>query len=144
MQKCKIKENTNNYNSSANIIYDTGTKYHKSDIYKYLSLDEKRLFENNKIYMHDSEYFDITLNCVSISLENLFNNELNINNIKLETPKNLHEIFTQLNIFIINIENEISGGLTLVNFDYELDKLLPLKTLVMSRLFFKFSFLASI
>ena len=49
MQKCKIKENTNNYNSSANIIYDTGTKYHKSDIYKYLSLDEKRLFENNKI-----------------------------------------------------------------------------------------------
>ena len=99
MQKCKIKENTNNYNSSANIIYDTGTKYHKSDIYKYLSLDEKRLFENNKIYMHDSEYFDITLNCVSISLENLFNNELNINNIKLETPKNLHEIFTQLNIF---------------------------------------------
>ena len=45
MQKCKIKENTNNYNSSANIIYDTGTKYHKSDIYKYLSLDEKRLFE---------------------------------------------------------------------------------------------------
>lgn len=124
MQKCKIKENTNNYNSSANIIYDTGTKYHKSDIYKYLSLDEKRLFENNKIYMHDSEYFDITLNCVSISLEDLFNNELNINNIKLETPKNLHEIFTQLNIFIINIENEISGGLTLVNFDYELDKLL--------------------
>ena len=95
-----------------------------SPIAYWVSNEYRNIFENNKIYMHDSEYFDITLNCVSISLENLFNNELNINNIKLETPKNLHEIFTQLNIFIINLENEISGGLTLVNFDYELDKLL--------------------
>ncbi len=126
MKVCKteiIKDNTNNYNSSANIIYDTGVKSHKQDIYKYLTKEEKSLFDNNKIYMHDSEYFEITLNCVSISLEHIFQDGLIINNVKLEKPTNIYDVFTQLNIFTINIENEISGGLTFVNFDYELEKL---------------------
>jgi len=127
METCKIKttkENTNNYNTSASIIYEEGVKLHKQDIYKYLDKTEQNLFYNNKLYMHDSEYFEITLNCVSISLEHIFKDGLIINNIRLEKPRNIHEIFTQLNIFIINIENEISGGLTFVNFDYELNKLI--------------------
>lgn len=119
-----IKENTNNYNCSANIIYDDGVKLHKQDMYKYLTPKQKELFENNKLYMHDSEYFDITLNCCAISLEHIFEDGLVINNVRLEKPKTIFEMFTQLNIFTINIENEISGGLTFVNFDYELDKLL--------------------
>lgn len=47
-----------------------------------------------------------------------------MNGIILNKPKNLFEIFTQLNIFIVNISNEISGGLTLVNFDTELSDLI--------------------
>jgi ribonucleoside-triphosphate reductase len=127
LTNCKIeeqKENTNNYNSSANIIYEDGVKLHKQDIYKHLTQDEKNLFENNQLYMHDSEYFEITLNCVAISLEHIFKSGLVVNNIRLEKPTNIFEIFTQLNIFIINLENEISGGLTFVNFDHELAKLL--------------------
>ncbi len=127
MKNCKlekVKENTNNYSSSANIIYEDGVNLHKQDIYKHLTKNEQNLFYDNKLYMHDSEYFEITLNCVSLSLEHIFQDGLVINNVRLEKPTNIYEIFTQLNIFIINIENEISGGLTFVNFDHELDKLL--------------------
>ncbi len=120
----KTKDNTNNYNCSANIVYESGVSDHKKNIFNYLSNEEKQLFADNKIYMHDSEYFNITLNCVSMSLESIFKEKLIINDVSLDQPANISEIFTQLNIFIINLENEISGGLTFVNFDYELDKLL--------------------
>jgi len=126
-KSCKleqIKENTNSYRSAAGVVYESGVELHNNDMFKYLTTEEKELFLSNRLYMHDKEYFDITLNCVAISLKSIFKDGLHINNVKLETPKNVFEIFTQLNIFIINIENEISGGLTFVNFDKELAELI--------------------
>lgn len=119
-----MKENTNKRKNSADIIYESGVQLHKKNVLKYLNEEEKSSLENNELYIHDSEYFDITLNCCSISLEDIFAKELVINGLSLEKPKTLFEIFTQLNIFIINLQNEISGGLAFINFDLELAKLL--------------------
>lgn len=119
-----IKDNTNTYRNSAEIIFEDGLDIHKKDIYDHISLEESALLIKNKIYMHDSKFFDLTLNCCSISLNDVFKNGLIINGIKLEKPKNLFDIISQIIIFISNLENEISGGLTLVNFDHELENII--------------------
>lgn len=122
------KDNTNSYSVSANEIYSSGSSLYKKRTLEKLSAQEQALIEQNVLYIHDSEYFDITLNCCAIALSDIFKDRLVVNGVRLETPKNIFELFTQLNIFVINIENEISGGLTLVNFDQELqDVLVQLK-----------------
>jgi ribonucleoside-triphosphate reductase len=127
METCKltnIKDNTNKYSSAACAIFNDGVQINKAKISKYFNKEENDLLNNCEIYIHDSEFFDITINCCSISLEHIFKNGLSVNGILLEKPTTIFEIFSQLQIFIINIENEISGGLTLVNFDHELANLM--------------------
>ncbi len=118
------KDNTNNYKSASDVIHQTGVKIHKKNFSKYLNSEQIESINNNILYIHDSEFFDITLNCCSISLRDIFNEGLVVNGVKYKKPTNLFEIFSQLNIFIVNLSNEISGGITLVNFDYELANLI--------------------
>lgn len=118
------KDNTNSYSVAASVIYNRGSNSHKQRILQYFSSKEKKLIEQNILYIHDSEYFDTTLNCCAIALHDIFKDRFTVNGVKLKSPTNIFELFAQLNIFVVNIENEISGGLTLVNFDQELEKLL--------------------
>ena len=115
-----IKENSNHDSNAFGRIYLKG----KSDYGIVVSNDLKNAVDENILYIHDKEHFSNTINCISISLKILIKNGAYSKGTHFTKINSLIDVMTIAIIAVINIETEISGGLTFVNFDQEIAEII--------------------
>lgn len=115
-----IKENSNHDSNAFGRIYLKG----KSDYGIVASKDLKNAVDENILYIHDKEHFSNTINCISISLKNLIKNGAYSKGTHFTKINSLIDVMTIAIIAVINVETEISGGLTFVNFDQEIAEII--------------------
>lgn len=66
------KDNTNTYVSASDVIYKKGASLHKQEVSNYFSNEAIEYLNRNILYVHDREFFDVTLNCCAVSLKIYF------------------------------------------------------------------------
>ena len=115
-----IKENSNHDSNAFGRIYLKG----KSDYGIVVSNDLKNAVDENILYIHNKEHFSNTINCISISLKILIKNGAYSKGTHFTKINSLIDVMTIAIIAVINIETEISGGLTFVNFDQEIAEII--------------------
>ena len=143
-----IKENANRKSNSAGAVFGAGSKQYKMALGGYLEdpLGDSNpetpamLLADNLLYVHDSEYFAIALNCMSLSLITALESPLLINGLAQEQPGDVMEVVTLLTLLSINIENEISGGLIWTNFDQDLADFCVARNISLDRSLLKIAF----
>lgn len=110
------KENSNHNTNAFGRIYLRGKDSYNSVINNEL----KKACDANFLYIHDKEHFSNTINCIAISLKELVKNGAYLNGVHFTKINSLSDIATITMIAIINIQTEISGGLTFTNFDQDI------------------------
>ncbi|WP_156298875.1 anaerobic ribonucleoside-triphosphate reductase [Streptobacillus canis] len=80
----------------------------------YRSMQDSELnfdYSREVIHIHDKEYFNVSYNCLGISLKNIIND-----------IEDFDYALTKIEIFITELCNEQSGGIGIINIDEDLKK----------------------
>ncbi|HAS6361812.1 TPA: hypothetical protein RQJ98_002316 [Vibrio vulnificus] len=114
------RENSNYNKTASGEIVNIGSSKLKHDVSKFITSEQIEAVNKHHVYIHDSEYFSLSLNCLSISVKQLLTNALYFRGVKQHKAVTLDVAFSQIITAVINIENEVSGGITLCNFDQDI------------------------
>ncbi len=118
------------YNSAAK-VEKYGAKMRKEYLLKNFIPEEYSKYHlNGFLWIHDLEYYDITYNCLGISLDKVFSH-LGVRvreRYGISRPKTLRQAILNTIKLIIFITNQQSGGLAIINFDSDLAKYISSET----------------
>lgn len=114
------KDNANIGHSPASKMYQIGAEASKAYYRKY-GIPKKIVKEvvDGFIHLHDEDYFDKTINCLSIPLKKILTNMLKypLEYTTLANPKRIATASSLAGIILQRISNDVFGGTMLPNLD---------------------------
>ncbi len=107
----KFIELANRKKNASGEIVDVGQDYKKSDVLNHVVPEKYKMNHINRTcHIHDLEYYDVTYNCIGISVSNLIG----------DRNRNFRNMISALHRAIVELTNMQSGGIGFINFDSDI------------------------
>lgn len=106
-----VKELANRKNNASGDIVEAGQNYRKNYVLNNV-IPEKNARKHNTrtCHIHDLEFYDITYNCIGVSVSDLIGNK----------HRNFNNMISTLHRAIVEVTNNQSGGIGFINFDSDI------------------------